>query len=108
MFFIIAKKIETAMRTTKLLCLLMGGLIISSIFLGGCKPKKPMQARQIPLEDFFKNPEKARYQISPDGKYFSYMAPVEKRMNIFVQEIGKEKAVQLTSEKDREIGRAHV
>ena len=91
------------MRTTKLLCLLMGGFIISSLFLGGCKPKKPMQARQIPLEDFFKNPEKARYQISPDGKYFSYMAPVEKRMNIFVQEIGKEKAVQLTSEKDRDI-----
>jgi dipeptidyl aminopeptidase/acylaminoacyl peptidase len=81
----------------------MGGLIISSLMLGGCKPNKPMQARQIPLEDFFKNPEKSRYQISPDGKYFSYMAPYEKRMNIFVQEIGTEKAVQLTSEKDRDI-----
>ena len=30
---------------------------------------------QVPLENFFKNPEKAGYQISPDGKYFSYMAP---------------------------------
>ena len=29
---------------------------------------------QVPLEDFFKNPEKVGYQISPDGKYFSYMA----------------------------------
>lgn len=62
-----------------------------------------MQARQIPLEDFFKNPEKSRYQISPDGKYFSFMAPYQKRMNIFVQEIGKDSAVRLTSETDRNI-----
>jgi dipeptidyl aminopeptidase/acylaminoacyl peptidase len=91
------------MRTKTFFYLLMGGIIISSLMLGGCKPQKPMQARQIPLEDFFKNPEKARYQISPDGKYFSYMAPYEKRMNIFVQEIGTENAVRLTAEKDRDI-----
>ena len=72
------------------------------LFFGGCKTK-PMTARQIPLEDFFKNPEKSRYQISPDGKYFSFMAPYERRMNIFVQEIGKDSAVRLTSETDRDI-----
>ena len=26
---------------------------------------------QVPLEDFFKNPDQVGYQISPDGKYFS-------------------------------------
>jgi len=31
------------------------------------------------------------------------MAPFEKRMNIFVQEIGKDSAIRLTSEKDRDI-----
>ncbi|MDZ7742919.1 MAG: S9 family peptidase [Bacteroidota bacterium] len=61
------------------------------------------QVREIPLEDFFKNPEKSGYQISPDGKYFSYLAPYENRMNIFVQKIGKEKAEQLTFETDRDI-----
>lgn len=91
------------MKTYPIVSLLLGGLLTASLFLGGCKPQKPMQARQIPLEDFFKNPEKARYQISPDGKYFSFMAPVDKRMNIFVQEIGTDKAVQLTAEKDRDI-----
>ncbi len=91
------------MKTKTLLYLLLGGLITSALIMGGCKTKKPMQVRQIPLEDFFKNPEKARYQISPDGKHFSYMAPYEKRMNIFVQEIGTEKAIQLTMEKDRDI-----
>ncbi|MFC2102636.1 S9 family peptidase [Bacteroidota bacterium] len=72
------------------------------ILLGGCK-EKPMQAKQIPLEDFFKNPEKSRYRISPDGKYYSYMAPYENRMNIFVQEIGTDNATRLTSETDRDI-----
>lgn len=61
------------------------------------------QVREIPLEDFFKNPEKSGYQISPDGKYYSYLAPYENRMNIFVQKIGKKKAEQLTFEKDRDI-----
>jgi len=91
------------MKNRLFLYLLLAGIFTSSIFLGGCKQNKPMQVRQIPLEDFFKNPEKARYQISPDGKYYSFMAPYEKRMNIFVQEIGKDSAVRLTSETDRDI-----
>ncbi|MFW5706050.1 MAG: prolyl oligopeptidase family serine peptidase, partial [Bacteroidota bacterium] len=67
-------------------------------------PKQNVMAqKQIPLEDFFKNPEKTGYQISPDGKYFSYLAPYENRMNIFVQKIGKDKATRLTSETDRDI-----
>ncbi|MEI7982074.1 MAG: S9 family peptidase, partial [Bacteroidota bacterium] len=91
------------MKTRFFFFLLLGGIISAALLMGGCKPKKPMQVRQIPLEDFFKNPEKARYQISPDGKYFSFMGPYEKRMNIFVQEIGKDNAIRLTSEKDRDI-----
>jgi dipeptidyl aminopeptidase/acylaminoacyl peptidase len=91
------------MKTRLLWSLLVGGMIFSSLILGGCNSKKPMQIRQIPLEDFFRNPEKARYQISPDGKFFSFMAPYEKRMNIFVQEIGKDSAIRLTSETDRDI-----
>ncbi|MDF1549451.1 MAG: S9 family peptidase [Bacteroidales bacterium] len=68
----------------------------------GCK-EKIEKAPVIALENFFKNPEKSRYQISPDGKYFSYMAPYEKRMNIFVQERGKDSIIQLTKETDRDI-----
>ncbi|OQX79081.1 MAG: S9 family peptidase [Bacteroidetes bacterium 4484_249] len=92
------------MRTNKLL--ILSTLLIGIILLAGsCSnvQKKPMMAKQIPLEDFFKNPEKSRYQISPDGKYFSFLAPYEKRMNIFVQERGKDEATRLTSETDRDI-----
>jgi len=57
----------------------------------------------VPLEDFFRNPEKSSYNISPDGKHFSFMAPYESRMNIFVQKAGSKKAERLTSETDRDI-----
>jgi dipeptidyl aminopeptidase/acylaminoacyl peptidase len=74
------------------------------LLLGGCGGGNTnCEIKQIPLKDFFKNPEKTGYQISPDGKYLTYLAPWETRMNIFVQEVGKTKATRLTSEKDRDI-----
>lgn len=36
----------------------------------------------LPLEDFFRNSERTGYQLSPDGKYISYMAPYEDRLNV--------------------------
>ena len=57
----------------------------------------------IPLEDFFRNPEKSGYQISPDGKYFSFVAPYENRMNVFVQERGQSEVNRITAETDRDI-----
>ena len=62
-----------------------------------------MIAKQIPLEDFFKNPEKSSYQISPDGSFYSFMAPYKNRMNIFIQKIGDSSATQLTFEEARDI-----
>lgn len=55
------------------------------------------------VEDFFRNPDKSNYQLSPDGTHFSYMAPFERRKNIFVQKIGAETATRLTSSTDRDI-----
>jgi len=60
--------------------------------------------KQIPLKNFFKHPKKSAYQISPDGKYISYLGPFKKRMNIFVQPIGSEKATRITSVTDRDLG----
>ncbi|MBP7849481.1 MAG: S9 family peptidase [Lentimicrobiaceae bacterium] len=79
------------------------GFTGAAFTLGSCGPKKEAAAKLIPMEDFFRNPEKTAYQISPDGKYYSYLAPYETRMNIFVQEIGKENVIQLTSDTARDI-----
>ena len=85
-------------------------LIILTFSLFSCTYKNTKQkintiviAKQIPLEDFFKNPEKSSYQISPDGSFYSFMAPYKNRMNIFIQKIGDSSATQLTFEEARDI-----
>ena len=61
------------------------------------------QVRQVPLKDFFRNPEKTGYQISPDGNYFSYLTSWENRLNVFVQKVGSDDAVRVTSAMERDI-----
>lgn len=61
------------------------------------------KAPSIPLEDFFRNPEKTAFRISPNGEYFSYLAPWENRLNVFVQKVGADSAVRITSETARDI-----
>ncbi len=60
-------------------------------------------APKIALEDFFKNPEKTSYQISPDGSYYSYLAPYESRKNIYIENIESGETKRVTSQTDRDI-----
>ena len=64
---------------------------------------KEMEFSTVPLEDFFRNPERSGYQISPNGKYLSYMAPYENRMNVFVESINGGETKRVTSETERSI-----
>jgi dipeptidyl aminopeptidase/acylaminoacyl peptidase len=57
----------------------------------------------IPVRDFFKNPDKAYFQISPDGNYISFTQPYESRMNVFVQKRGSDEIKRVTSITDRDI-----
>lgn len=77
--------------------------MIFVLALSSCCNKEIEKAPKIALEDFFKNPQKTSYQISPDGQYFSFMAPYKDRLNIFVQKIGSDSAVRLTSEEARDL-----
>ena len=77
-------------------------LLTFAVILFACK-QDPQKAPQIPLEDFFRNPEKTAFQLSPNGEYFSYLAPWESRLNVFVQKTGEENAVRITSETERDI-----
>ncbi|MET0327613.1 MAG: S9 family peptidase, partial [Luteimonas sp.] len=38
----------------------------------------------IPREALFGNPERAGVQLSPDGQYLSWIAPVDGTMNVWV------------------------
>ena len=55
----------------------------------------------IPMEDFFRNPEKSSFSISPNGNYIAYMKPWKTRMNVFVMEIITKKETRLTSSQER-------
>ena len=61
------------------------------------------EAPLIPMEDFFRNPEKSSFRISPDGNHIAYMKPWETRMNVFVFDIANSDERRLTSSKERSI-----
>jgi dipeptidyl aminopeptidase/acylaminoacyl peptidase len=60
-------------------------------------------ARLIPLRDFFKNPEKAAFQLSPDGKSISFMQSYQRRLNVFVQPRKGGSAVRVSNETERSV-----
>jgi len=60
-------------------------------------------ARPIPLRDFFRNPEKASFEVSPDGAHISFMQPYQRRMNVFVQPRAGGEAVRVTAETERDV-----
>jgi hypothetical protein len=57
----------------------------------------------IPMKDFFRNPEKRSFLISPDGEYLSWMQPWQTRMNVYVQKIGEDEITQVTFAAERDI-----
>lgn len=57
----------------------------------------------LTLEDYFRNPQQTAYQLSPDGRYVSFMAPYHDRMNVFVKKIGEAEATQITFETERSV-----
>ncbi len=67
-----------------------------------CTPREKMP-RVIPMEDFFKNPEKTAFSISPDGEHLAFLQPWESRLNVHVQKVGEEAAVRITDATERDI-----
>ena len=57
----------------------------------------------IPMEDFFRNPEKSSFKISPNGNHIAYMKPWKTRMNMYVLDIKTNNETRLTSSEERGI-----
>jgi Tol biopolymer transport system component len=73
-------------------------MVINPVLEGMANPRT-----LIPLENFFRNPEKTRFQVSPNGEYLSYMAPWENRLNVFTRKIEGGDEHRVTSEKERNV-----
>ncbi|MDB9853860.1 S9 family peptidase [Candidatus Marinimicrobia bacterium] len=59
------------------------------------------KAPLIPMEDFFRSPEKSSFKISPNGNHIAYMKPWKTRMNVFVMDMKNKKETRLTSSEER-------
>ncbi|MBU2492322.1 MAG: S9 family peptidase [Bacteroidetes bacterium] len=57
-------------------------LFFLSLSFYGCN--KNNTAPIIPVENFFRKPDKTSFQISPGGNYISYLAPWKGYMNLFI------------------------
>ncbi|MEP7156921.1 MAG: S9 family peptidase [Betaproteobacteria bacterium] len=84
---------------------LLAGAVAASVVAAtsdaGAQANAP--AKAIPMRDFFKNAQEAGHQISPDGKYISWVAPHERRMNVFVKPLTGGEAKRVTAETARDI-----
>ena len=79
------------------------GIVGLSLATSFCSVGFAATPAAIPLRDFFRNPEKAGFQISPDGKTVSFMQPYQNRLNIFVQSRAGGEPTRITSETERDI-----
>lgn len=84
-------------KTIVILVLIFSIFFVSFFFAKGNK--------EIPLEDFFRNPQKIDVKLSPNGKYLSYMASWKNRLNIFVKNLKTAESKQITYIEDRNIKR---
>ena len=87
---------------------------ITLFFLNSCQKLKTgddsmnhkNSIKEIPLEDFFRNPEMSSFQLSPNGEYISYMKPWEdgnRMMNVYVSKINSDEEIRLTSASKRSL-----
>ncbi|NLM71521.1 MAG: S9 family peptidase [Synergistaceae bacterium] len=79
-------------------------IIASAVILGLTAPMVAgADEKPLPLESFFRKPEKSGFRISPDGTRILFLAPWERRLNVHVQTIGEDSAVRVTSATERDI-----
>lgn len=57
----------------------------------------------IPLEDFFRKPDKAALRLSPRGTHVAWMEPWNRRMNVVVQNLVDGHTVRITDATERDV-----
>ncbi|MEE8412007.1 MAG: S9 family peptidase [Acidobacteriota bacterium] len=57
----------------------------------------------IPLEDFFRKPDKIALRLSPDGKSLAWLEPWERRLNLTVQNLADGSTRRVTAARERDL-----
>lgn len=76
-------------------------LLVPLLLILACNPDN--RENYIPVNDFFRNPDKTIFKISPDGQYISYLQPYQNRLNIYVQKLNTNEITRITSDTARNI-----
>ncbi len=82
--------------------LVFGLFLLFSLSFMSCA-KKDQKPPEIPVEDFFKKPEKSSFKLSPNGNHIAFMAPYQGKMNVFYYPEASDSAVRLTNETERSL-----
>ena len=59
--------------------------------------------RRIPLEDFFRKPDRVSLKLAPSGRYLAYLSPWERRLNVHVRDLATGEERRVTAAADRDV-----
>jgi len=62
-----------------------------------------MPAPLLPLDDFFRNPDKTGFSLSPDGARIAWLQSWQNRMNLYARRLDGEDEIRLTESVNRDI-----
>jgi dipeptidyl aminopeptidase/acylaminoacyl peptidase len=57
----------------------------------------------IPLEDFFRKPDKVMLRLAPGGGHLAWLEPWERRLNVMVEDLATGRVTRVTSATDRDV-----
>jgi dipeptidyl aminopeptidase/acylaminoacyl peptidase len=92
-------------RISRRTILALGTITLSLVVLGfgAATPARAGLPPLIPREVIFGNPERTSPQLSPDGMYFTYLAPEEGVLNVWLRTVGMTDDRALTHDRGRGI-----
>jgi dipeptidyl aminopeptidase/acylaminoacyl peptidase len=69
----------------------------------GYGSKEEDQAPMIAMQDFFRNPDRTSFRLSPDGRHLAWLQPWEGRLNVHVRAVDGDEVTRVTSSTARDI-----
>jgi len=57
----------------------------------------------IPLEDFFRKPQRVQPRLAPSGRHLAWLEPWERRLNLVVQDLASGRTTRVTAATERDL-----
>src|SRR5690606_25267401 len=57
----------------------------------------------VSVETFFRDAQKSRFNISPDGKFISFLQPYKGKLNVFIQSLHNDSILRISDVEEQSI-----